>query len=90
MIGKAQVPSLLRQRILNGEALYRVVDANEDCVEVEVVSAPGLPRGIRLHFTQAAVARMSVVAPEKSGVSEHAPGPRDVAVDSAAATRQRH
>lgn len=54
-------PHLLRNRVLAGDAFYRVVDASADFVVVEVVSAPGLAPGARLRFTQAAVARMSLV-----------------------------
>ncbi len=54
-------PHLLHHRALGGDAYYRVVDAGEACVVVEVVSAPGLSRGARLSFTQAAVAAMSLI-----------------------------
>jgi hypothetical protein len=56
-----RIPHLLRHTVLGEEAVYRVVGVAGDCVEVEVISAPGLRAGTRLRFTQAAVARMSVV-----------------------------
>jgi hypothetical protein len=65
MIRKRAVPQLLRQSVLNGDALYRVLGVAGDLVEVEVVSAPGLKSGTRLRLTQAAIATMSVV-PESS------------------------
>jgi len=65
MISDAAVSKLLRNRVLGGEAFYRVVGAAGEIVEVEVISAPGLEPGTHLRLTQAAVASMSVV-PESS------------------------
>jgi hypothetical protein len=89
MLSKARVPHLLRYRALGGEALYRVIDASEDCVEVEVVSAPGLTPGTRIRFTQAAVARMSVVA-QASWQRGEAPATLKRAAGSAGARRSNH
>jgi len=49
---------LLRRFALGQEALYRVVDDTPEVVEVEVVSAPGLPSGTRVRFTAAAARAM--------------------------------
>ncbi len=60
-MGTGNRPHLLRHRVLGGDAFYRVVDAGDSFVVVEVVSAPGLDPGARLRFTQAAIAQMSLV-----------------------------
>jgi hypothetical protein len=90
MLRKERVPHLLRNRVLDGDALYRVVDVNGDCVEVEVVSAPGLVPGVRLHLTQAAVARMSVVAQAAWKRGEQGPETESRTSDGAAATHPNH
>jgi hypothetical protein len=52
----------LRRRVhLGTEAIYRVCDWNDELAEVEVVQAPGLPRGQRFRFDVAAVRSMAVV-----------------------------
>jgi hypothetical protein len=88
MLGKPRVPHLLRHKALDGEALYRVVGVSGDSVEVEVVSAPGLTPGTRVHFTQAAVARMSVVAQAARQRGEQAPATGNRTPGSAGATHR--
>jgi hypothetical protein len=57
--------TLLHRRALYGEACYRVVGFTAGLVCAEVVSAPGLPSGLRVHFTEGAARRMSLAdAPE--------------------------
>lgn len=43
---------MLRHRALGTEAVYRVIAAEGELVEVEVVRAPGLEAGTRLRLTQ--------------------------------------
>lgn len=52
----AEPGRILRQTLLGSEAVYRVVAESQSLVEVQVVSAPGLGPGDRVHFT-AGVAR---------------------------------
>jgi hypothetical protein len=54
-----------RNRLLESEAIYRVVAVADDLVEVEVVEAPGLKPGQRFSFTAEVVEAMELaVAPE--------------------------
>jgi hypothetical protein len=49
----------VRQRLLDSEAVYEVLEEEEDGVVVaEVVRAPGLERGTRVRFLAKAVAAM--------------------------------
>lgn len=79
MAGTAKRAHLLRHRVFDGEAFYRVVDSGSSFVIVEVVSAPGLAVGARLRFTQAAIAQMSLVdeAEWKRDIARQADGPGD-------------
>jgi hypothetical protein len=49
-----------RNRLLDSEAVYRVVAVADDLVEVEVVQAHGLKEGQRFSFTLEAVAAMEL------------------------------
>ncbi|MEA2153908.1 MAG: hypothetical protein QOE11_48 [Solirubrobacteraceae bacterium] len=49
---------ILRRELLGTEASYRVVEEDGAMVLVEVVSAPGLQPGFRLHLTPAAAGEM--------------------------------
>jgi hypothetical protein len=51
---------VLRHRALGSEAIYRVPRSGGSTVEVEVVAAPGLEAGTRLHVTTAAAAAMGL------------------------------
>ena len=55
------IGQLRRQVLLGTEALYRVCGLGEELVEVEVVSAPGLPSGRRFNLTRDAIERMDLV-----------------------------
>jgi hypothetical protein len=52
---------LRRNRVLESEATYRVVDVGDEVVEVEVIDAPGLKPGQRFSFTTKMVEAMDVV-----------------------------
>jgi hypothetical protein len=51
---------VLRHSALGSEAMYRVLRSRGSTVEVEVVAAPGLEAGTRLHLTTAAAAAMGL------------------------------
>ena len=51
---------VLRQRVLGSEGVYRVLHRSGSTVEVEVIAAPGLEAGARLHLTVAAAAAMGL------------------------------
>lgn len=55
------VGQLRRQVLLGTEAVYRVRGLSKELVEVEVVSAPGLPSGRRFNLTRDAIERMDLV-----------------------------
>jgi hypothetical protein len=64
-LGPVEPGQIRRNRLLETEAVYRVVSVADDVVEVEVVRAPGLKEGQRFSFTQEAVAAMELaVVPE--------------------------
>ncbi|MBV9467234.1 MAG: hypothetical protein JO206_15445 [Solirubrobacterales bacterium] len=52
---------LVRRVALGTEAIYRVIEASRDTVEVEVVRAPGLPAGRRLKLAARDVRAMQVL-----------------------------
>ena len=89
MLGKARVPYLLSHTVLEGQALYRVVETTEQYVTVEVVSAPGLDPGTRLRFTQEAVARMALLEEAAWSSGDPEPAPTDAGAGSAPAARPR-
>jgi hypothetical protein len=49
---------LLRQELLGSEALYEVVEEGDEIVTAEVVSVPGLPRGMRVDLLARAARQM--------------------------------
>lgn len=49
---------LLGREVLGSESFYRVVEARDRLVEVEVVDAPGLACGIRFRITRGAARAM--------------------------------
>ena len=51
-------PSVLRQRLLGSEASYRVLDESDGVVTAEVLSAPGLPAGMRIRLMADALRSM--------------------------------
>ena len=51
---------VLRHRVLGSEAGYRVLHRSGSTVEAEVIAAPGLEAGARLHLTIAAAAAMGL------------------------------
>ena len=51
---------VLRHRVLGSEAGYRVLHRSGSTVELEVIAAPGLEAGARLHLTIAAAAAMGL------------------------------
>ena len=55
------IGQLRRQVLLGTEAVYRVCALGAELVEVEVVSAPGLPPGRRFKFTRDAIEQMDLV-----------------------------
>jgi hypothetical protein len=57
------VGDVLRHRLLESVATYRVVGRQGDLLELEVVDVPGLARGQRFRYTSAAIARMELVSP---------------------------
>jgi hypothetical protein len=57
------VGDVLRHRLLESVATYRVVGRHGDLLELEVVDVPGLARGQRFRFTSAAIARMEQASP---------------------------
>jgi len=77
--GSPPPQGLLRRVAFGQEALYRVVTATPETVDVEVLSAPGLPSGTRVRFTTAAARAMQSATREPSAKSGHrapALGPR--------------
>ena len=58
---------VLRQRVLGSEGVYRVLHRSGSTVEVEVIAAPGLEAGARLHLTVAAAAAMGLHTPHGAG-----------------------
>ena len=57
--------TILRRRVLDGEACYRVLGFAGELVLAEVLCSPGLPGGMRVHFTSAAARRMALVVPRE-------------------------
>jgi hypothetical protein len=55
------IGQLRRQVLLGTEAVYRVCGLGEELVEVEVVSAPGLPSGRRFNLMREAIEQMDLV-----------------------------
>jgi hypothetical protein len=53
---------VLRHSALGSEAVYRVLHTRGSIVQVEVMAAPGLEPGTRLHLTTAAAAAMGLAA----------------------------
>jgi hypothetical protein len=49
---------LLRQELLGSEAIYEVVEEGDEIVTAKVVSAPGLPRGMRVDLLARAARQM--------------------------------
>jgi hypothetical protein len=72
--------AVLRHRALCTEAAYRLLCARGSIVEVEVVVAPGLEPGMRLHLTAAAVAGMRSVTADSVDRQhlQHSSATRDV------------
>lgn len=68
------VGQLRRQMKLGSPAVYRVCGCEEDCVRVEVVTAPGLRPGQHFKFTRAAVARMELVEETEDPGEPQSPG----------------
>jgi len=60
MSSSVEPGQLRRKRLLDSEAVYRVVAVADDVVEVEVVRAHGLKEGQRFSFTHEAVAAMEL------------------------------
>jgi hypothetical protein len=60
MSSSVEPGQLRRKRLLDSEAVYRVVAVADDLVEVEVVRAHGLKEGQRFSFTNEAVAAMEL------------------------------
>jgi hypothetical protein len=61
-VGRPLAAGQLRRKVLLGsEAIYQILEPDGARVEVEVVKAPGLRPGLRLHFTRQAVLAMDVV-----------------------------
>jgi hypothetical protein len=58
--GPVEPGQIRRKRLLDSEAVYRVVAVADDLVEVEVVRAQGLKGGQRFSFTHEAVAAMEL------------------------------
>jgi hypothetical protein len=52
--------NVLRHSALGSEAVYRVLNTRGSIVEVEVITAPGLEEGTRLHLTTVAAAAMGL------------------------------
>jgi hypothetical protein len=71
---------VVRHRALCSEAAYRLLCARGSIVEVEVVVAPGLAPGMRLHLTAAAVAAMRAVTADSVDRQhlQHSSATRDV------------
>jgi hypothetical protein len=53
---------VLRRRVLGSEATYRVLRQTRSVVEVEVLAAPGLQRGTKLHLSLGSVDAMRRIA----------------------------
>lgn len=51
-------PHFLRQELLGSEAVYEVIEEGDEIVTAEVVSVPGLPRGMRVELLATAAAGM--------------------------------
>lgn len=69
---------LVRQDLLGSEAVYEIVEVDDDLVTAEVVSAPGLPRGKRIRLLPSAVRAMShaeqpVIVATRAAASTEAP-----------------
>jgi hypothetical protein len=58
---------VLRHHALGSDAAYRVLHRWGSIVEVEVLAAPGLEPGTRLHVTVAAAAAMGLEAGQVAG-----------------------
>jgi hypothetical protein len=59
--------SVWRQERLGTVAVYEVLSAGDDLVEVKVRQAPGLPAGQVLRLTRAAVQAMELVESPRDG-----------------------
>jgi hypothetical protein len=51
-------PVFLRQELLGSEAVYEILEEDDELVAAEVVRAPGLPRGMRVKLLAEAARRM--------------------------------
>ena len=59
-LGPVEPGQIRRKRLLESEAIYRVISVADDLVEVEVVQVQGLKEGQRFSFTHDAVAAMEL------------------------------
>jgi hypothetical protein len=67
-------PLFLRQELLGSEAVYEVIEEGDEIVTAEVVSVPGLPRGMRVELLAKAAAGMERSGrPQPSPVAPQAP-----------------
>lgn len=65
------VGDVYKRELLHSEATYRVVEVEDDHVEVETVAAPGLPEGYRMRLTTDALRAMEhVSAPAQATAAE--------------------
>ena len=69
MSSSVEPGQLRRKRLLDSEAVYRVVGVADDVVEVEVVQAHGLKEGQRFSFTHEAVAAMELAGAPQAPAS---------------------
>jgi hypothetical protein len=72
-----EVGEILTNEVLGTRAHYRVVEAREDTILVEVLHAPGLERGVQFAMTVAAAAAMRAAdSPQVAEVPKTARRPR--------------
>ena len=64
--------TLIRRSLLGSDAMYRVVRADGDVVEVEVVRAPGLEAGTRLRLLTAKIADDEILGAEQEAPAVNA------------------
>ena len=62
VLGSVHPGTIIRQAMLGSIATYRVRAVHDDLVDIEVLYAPGLRRGMRIRFARAVVQRMRLAS----------------------------
>jgi hypothetical protein len=64
-VPRTQGRRFVRSRVLGTEAIYELLDDQGELVTAEVLKAPGLAPGTRLHLLRSAIRAMEAVDPSE-------------------------